>query len=1174
MLISGNDCECVGPVGKVSVAFHLTAEGMVSADGGKRLDMRYTCEVGATYLTGVQALIRVVLDRARLDRTHGKRTAAYVSGYEGSPLAGLDLELGRLRALLDELAIHHVPGLNEELAATAVSGTQVARTVADLRPDGVCGYWYGKAPGLDRASDAFRHAVMIGTDPGGGAVAFVGDDPAAKSSSVPCSSEMALAELTIPTLVPADPAEILDLGRHAVELSRASGLWTALRVATVVADGASTVALDTGWRAPDLTASGLNPYTHHPTAQLLGANLAGLERSLHEHRLPIAVEYLCRSGINRIEGAAAARVGIVAAGPTYLVMRQALSLLGFDDATLEARGIRLLKLGAVYPLEPAGLTDFANGLRRILVVEDKRAFLEPAIKAALYGRPDAPGIDGKHDSCGRALLSPLGELDVAAVAEALTRWLPAVGIEVVAEFTPRRPRQLLPIAGSGPRTPFFCSGCPHNTSTEVAPGTLVGAGIGCHTMLLVMPGSERAGEITGIAQMGGEGGHWLGMAPFVEQTHLVQNIGDGTFAHSGSLAIRAAVAANASITFKLLRNSAVAMTGGQQPVGELSLRQVVALLRAEGVRRVVVTTDDVTAVRKQLGRGVDVRSRDDLVAVQTELAAVKGVTVLIHEQECAAELRRKRKRGKAPKPRVRAFINQRVCEGCGDCGATSNCLSVQPVNTDFGRKTEINQSSCNLDFSCLDGDCPSFLTVTPRERPPVSIPTIELPPEPRRPVQDSFHLRITGIGGTGVTTVAQIVANAASMEGSHVRALDQTGLAQKGGPVVSDVVITSREAPRGPRLGPRECDLYLGGDILVAANPDNLTVCDPHRTKAVVSSAEVPTGQMVIDTAAVFPDQSHTRAALVESTADAAFVDCLGPAREHLGDEQYANVVLLGVAYQRGWLPVGGAAIESAIRLNGAAADANIAAFRLGRRLAHSERNVPRSNPEPEELSALIGRLSDELRAYQNDRYARRFTDVVRSVLAREAEINSGTQLTECVARNLFKLMAYKDEYEVARLSIDPALTAAVRAEFGEGAAFAWRLHPPILRALGMKRKISLGHWFRPVFTILAALRILRGTRLDVFGWTEVRRMERRLISEYIAAIDEVQSALSAHNHAVAIELAGLPDLVRGYEHVKSRNVEIYRTRLASLIERYREASEGAVSTAAGRPAPLDVSAK
>ena len=1129
------------------------------------LDERYRREDGMIFLTGIQALVRMLLDRARHDERAGLRTAAYVSGYEGSPLAGYDLELARQAALLREHRVTHQPGVNEELAATAVSGSQlVGRAgepggVGDAIYDGVTGVWYGKAPGLDRATDALRHANLIGASPTGGAVALVGDDPAAKSSTVPCSSELALADLGLPTFYPADAAEVLTHGLHAVELSRASGLWSAIKVGTAVADGAATAELSgLDWRAPDMAAlpGGLVAYRHRPSARLLGPALAELERGQQVTRLPIALEYIRRSGLNTISGAGPgrARIGLVAAGKTYLDLRQALDTLGLAD--LEAHGIRTLKLGVIFPLEPSVVAEFADGLDEIVVVEDKRPFIEDAVKSVLYGRPGAPAVHGKRGRDGSALLPSYGELDADAVAGALARHLEPLGVPVARPTTAAagRERALLPLAS---RTPYFCSGCPHNSSTKVAPGTLVGGGIGCHAMVLLMP-EEQVGSVTGLSQMGGEGAQWIGLAPFVAQQHFVQNIGDGTFTHSGSLAIRAAVAAGVNITFKLLRNSAVAMTGGQQAMGELPIDRLLALLAAEGVGKVVVTSDDPARLRRQLGHGADVRHRDELLDVQRELAAIEGVTVLVHDQECAAEKRRKRRRGKAAAPATRVFINERVCEGCGDCGAKSNCLSVQPVATEFGRKTAINQSSCNLDFSCLAGDCPSFLSITPAA--PVraragQVEPVDAPAEPAALFDaDGFALRITGVGGTGVVTIAQILATAAAAEGRQVRTLDQTGLAQKGGAVVSDLKLGTGPFEHAAKLADGECDLYLGCDSLVATDGGNLRVADAGRTVAVVSTTEVPTGQMVVNTSARFPAQSQVMSAVEGSVATARFLDAAGLARELFDDEQYANMILVGVAYQAGALPIGAEAIEHAIRLNGVAVEANIAAFRRGRLSvsgpapAQPRAEEPRPADGEQSLGQLLAVRVPELTAYQDAAYADRYRDLVELVRAREADVCDGDLLARTVAANLFKLAAYKDEYEVARLSLDPVLISRIEEQFGRGARYAYRLHPPVLRALGMRRKISLGPWFRPAFATLVAMRRLRGTALDPFGRTEVRREERALLAEYRDVVTRLAENLTAGNLDRAVEIASLPDLVRGYEDIKLRNVAAYRARLAELL--------------------------
>ena len=1131
------------------------------------LDDRYQRQDGTIYLTGIQALVRMLLDRARHDRAAGRATATYVSGYEGSPLGGYDLELARHPRMLAEYGIVHRPGLNEELAATSVSGSQLAGKVGSAKYDGVVGVWYGKAPGLDRATDALRHAHMIGTSPTGGAVALVGDDPAAKSSTLPCSSELALAGLGMPTFYPADAAEVLLHGLHAVELSRASGLWSAMKVVTAMADGASTAQVTGSWQAPDLAdlPGGLRAYGHQPRARLLGEELAELERSQVLTRLPVATEYIRRSGLNVISGARTARIGLVAAGKTYLDVRQALGALGLGEADLEARGIRLLKLGVIYPLEPAVVTEFAAGLDEIIVVEDKRAFLEDAVKSVLYGQANAPAVYGKRSRGGVPLFAASGELDADSVADGLARHLQPTGIPMVSR--PPRERIMLPLAQ---RMPYFCSGCPHNSSTKVAPGTLVGGGIGCHAMVAFMP-QEQVGEVTGLCQMGGEGAQWIGIAPFVTQRHLVQNLGDGTFAHSGSLAIRAAVASGENITFKLLRNSAVAMTGGQRAVGELPLDRLLALLAAEGVRKTVVTTDDPARTRREAGRQADIRHRDDLLDVQRELAAVEGVTVLVHDQECAAEKRRKRRRGKAAAPAQRAFINERVCEGCGDCGHASNCLSVQPAATEFGRKTKIHQSSCNLDYSCLNGDCPSFLTVTPAASGAASgnpvarkpQPAVELAEPERLFSPDGFTMRITGVGGTGVVTIAQILGTAFAADGHEVRSLDQTGLAQKGGAVVSDLTVSSGPSERSAKLGYGECDLYLGCDSLVATDGAQLRAAGKDRTVAVVSTTEVPTGQMITDVSQSFPATGRVMAAIEEKVRSARFLDAAALALDQFGDEQYANMILVGAAYQAGALPASAEAIEHAVRLNGVAVEKNLAAFRAGRAAASSAPATspavipPRapaetdSGPGERSLADVLALRVAELTAFQDKACADDYAGFVERVRAREAAVTGTDTLATTVAQYLYKLTAYKDEYEVARLSLDPALDEAVRAQFGEGARYSYRLHPPVLRALGLKHKVSLGPWFRPAFATLVAMRRLRGTALDPFGHTEVRRTERALITQYREVIESLLAGLTHDKHALATEIAALPDMIRGYEHIKLASVRAYRERLAELRAEY-----------------------
>jgi indolepyruvate ferredoxin oxidoreductase len=1128
------------------------------------IEDRYTAVDAPVFLTGIQAIVRLILEQHRLDRTHGRRTAGFVSGYEGSPLGGLDIELARRRGLLDALDIMHRPGLNEELAATAVAGTQLVPSRPDARYEGVTGYWYGKAPGLDRATDAVRHANFGGTHPLGGALALVGDDPMSKSSTVASASEQALAELAIPTVYPADPQDIVDLGLHAIALSRASGLWSAMKIVTNVADGAASVRVG-GVRPepviPELT-EGFQAFRHVPTAKLGGPGAVDAERTAYGIRMDVVREYARLNGLNVLQRHGAGdRIGIVASGKTYLDVCQALQRLGLDAAARERYGIRLLKLGLLFPVEPTIVDELAEGLEEIIVVEEKRAFVETALKEQLYGRAHAPAILGKRDADGSVLVPGDGELDPDLVAQALARRL--ARLEGLGEISARLVDAAQPVTittgGSLPiaRTPYFCSGCPHNRSTRVPDGSVVGAGIGCHAMVMMME-PERVGDVVGYTQMGGEGAQWIGLAPFVETGHFLQNIGDGTFHHSGSLALRAAVAAGSHVTYKLLYNSAVAMTGGQQAVGALAVPELTHLLRAEGVTRVIVTTEDPKRYRgARLASETEVWHRDRLDEAQRTLAQSAGVTVLIHDQQCATEKRRQRKRNPPSTPETRVVINERVCEGCGDCGAKSNCLSVEPVETEYGRKTRIHQASCNTDYSCLDGDCPAFVTVKPGRkrkaaRTAAASEATDLPePVPCVPVEE-FTVRITGIGGTGIVTMAQILANAAHLTGLHVRMLDQTGLSQKAGPVVSDIKVSRRPLARANKLGGGECDLYLGCDLLVAADPKHLAVADSARTVVVASTGRVPTGRMIIDTGTGFPDlvDLTSRIDAVSRPKTGGQIDARALSQAAFGGDQYANVLLLGAAYQAGAVPLPADALEEAIRLNGVAVEENLRAFAVGRRAMidapASSKEAP-ATPE-RELDRLLRDRSADLVTYQDAAYAASYVWLVEQARGAEHDRTPGRDgLAVAVARNLYKLMAYKDEYEVARLSLDPMLRADIQAQFGADATYAWRLHPPILRKLGMRRKIALGRGATPLLAALRAGRRLRGTRLDPFGLTKARRVERRLAVEYRAVVKELIEGLHSENHALAVEIASLPDMVRGYENVKLANVARYDDRLSTL---------------------------
>jgi indolepyruvate ferredoxin oxidoreductase len=1163
---------------------------MAGQDPQFSLSDRYLIENGTIYLNGLQAMVRLPLDVARRDRRAGRQTASLITGYEGSPLAGYDLELARWQGLLTDQQIVFRPALNEELAANAVMGSQLASASSRRTNDGVVGYWYGKAPGRDRATDALRHGNLGGAHPDGGALVFVGDDSVAKSSTVPSSSEMALAELGLPVLSPSNPQDVLDLGVHGVEMSRFSGLWVGMKIATNVADGGATthVAIDrvTPVRPDDHI--GGRRYEHEVSAQFLQPTLARLEHSLLNERLDLARRYSVANGLNPVTGAGSgARVGIIVSGMSYLDVKQALGELGLDDADLDRLGVRILKLGMVYPLDRGEIRSFAEGLAEIIVVEEKRSFIEAGVKEILYRQPGAPAVSGKKTPQDEPLLRADADLTPEIIAAALGQRLSLhMELPVLVE-TPVATRPPLP----SPlpllqRTAYFCSGCPHSRSTRTPETSLVGGGIGCHTMVISMPRS-RTGTLIGFAQMGGEGASWLGMEPFVADEHLIQNLGDGTFHHSGSLAIRAAVAAKSHITYRLLYNSAVAMTGGQTPVGVMTVPKIADVLLAEGVQRIAITTEDPRRYRKvSLPSGVRVYHRDDAEKVQRELAKVPGVTVLIHDQECATELRRKRKRGILPEPPERAYINQRVCEGCGDCGQKSNCLSVEPVATEYGRKTRIHQSSCNKDYSCLQGDCPSFISVVPapsaKAAPRPVVPSISgaiLPLPLPGSERNDFNIRLTGIGGTGVVTTAQIIAMAAVAGGRFVQSLDQTGLSQKGGAVVSDVRICTMPVEQANKVGAGQADLYLGCDLLVAAQPTNLSAASPIRTIAVVSTSQTPTGSMITDPSITYPntiDTEHQISAMTIAERS-TYVDARQLSLDLFDDDHYANILLVGIAVQSGALPLDPALLERAITLNGVAVDRNIQAFRRGRQwvadpeAVHGEiasiqappvlpvvhpksadiAEAVRANPDSELATLVLARTND-LIGYQNAAYATRYAAAIEQVRAAEAAIDpDSTRLARAVAQYLHKVMAYKDEYEVARLSVDPLLAADLQAQFGPGYRINYQLQPPILRAFGLKRKINVNGAFQPVFELLYAMRWLRRTPLDPFRHAKVRRTERRLIREYRSTIEAVLRDLTAANLDSAIAIAELPDMIRGYEDIKLESVTRYRVARAELLEEF-----------------------
>ncbi|MEU8200909.1 indolepyruvate ferredoxin oxidoreductase family protein [Streptosporangium sp. NPDC049046] len=1149
-------------------------------------DDRYLLDESQVFMTGTQALVRVILDQMRADRAAGLRTGAMVSGYPGSPLGGFDQELARSHRHAEPLGVVHRPGQNEELGATAVWGSQLVPALPRPRTSGVLGVWYGKAPGVDRAADAFRHGNFVGAHPEGGLIALCGDDPTCKSSTLPSATEGTLATLGMPIVHPGSVQELLDLGRHAIAASRASGLWVAVKAVSNVVDATGTV--DVGRDrvvpvTPVVEYEG-RPYRHVPDATLLTPWSLEMERTLVGPRLDLARAYARENGLNRVTADPRdAWLGIVASGTAYHDVREGFRKLG---VTPEEAGVRLLKIGMLWPLDPEIVRTFARGLSEILVVEEKAPLLETSIKDILYGTADAPRVLGKLDENGARLIPPHGAVDADLAAKAVAFRLRRRGLTDLGERVAKglsvisRPAPLTLLAPK--RTPFFCSGCPHNRSTAVPDDAPVGAGIGCHTMVVL--NREGKGTLTGLTQMGGEGAQWIGQAPFTDTPHIFQNLGDGTFHHSGSLAVRAAVGAGVNITYKLLYNSAVAMTGGQTITPALSVPDLTRWLEAEGVRRIVVTTDEPERYRGVRLAGIaEVRDRTALEDAQRELAAIPGVTVLVHDQQCAAEKRRLRKKGDLPDPVRRVAINQRVCEGCGDCGQKSECLSVLPVETEFGRKTEIHQSSCNKDYSCVEGDCPSFLTVLPATRKAASRGRASVPAPPDMPLPEArtgdASIRLVGIGGTGVVSVAQILGTAAMLDGRRSRGLDQTGLAQKGGTVVSDILIFDGDGERSARGGAASVDAYLALDLIGATDPAHLAAADRDRTVAVVSTSLVPTGSMVLDPSTHLTDPGSPIAALESRTRRElnVYLDAEELAQALFGDHMPANTIIVGAAWQRGLIPLGLESVERAIRAGGGrAAERTVAAFHWGRAVVAAPEAVAAvtrpavpAAPLPDRSAAqLVDAVAEpggelhriltvrvpDLVAYQNARYAAGYVDAVRAVLAREREVfPDGTAVTEAYARQLHRLMAYKDEYEVARLHLDPAERARIAAEFGEGAKVSYNLHPPFLRALGMRRKLRLGPWFDPAFRLLYGMRVLRGTRLDPFGLGGVRATERELVAEYTRDVHRALDHLRPATEERVRELAELPAMVRGYEHVKLRNVAAYRERVTALLDDLRE---------------------
>ncbi len=1136
------------------------------------LDDKYTKERGRVFLTGIQALVRLPMLQRQRDLAAGHDTAGYVTGYRGSPLGGLDQQMAAAKRFLDRHHIVFQPGVNEDLAATALWGTQQAELHGEGRYDGVFGMWYGKGPGVDRTGDVFKHGNLAGTSRLGGVLALMGDDHTCESSTTAHQSEFALVDAQIPVLNPAGVAEILEFGLLGFGLSRYSGCWVGLKCVHDTVNTAASIELDMGRiqiAVPEfqLPPGGLNIRLPDPP-------LAQEER-LHRFKLEAVRAFAATNRFDRlIFEAKAARLGIVSTGKSYLDLRQALGELGIDQALAERLGLRVLKLGLVWPLEREALLAFADGLEQIVVVEEKRSLIESQLKELLYGRANAPVIVGKRDEEDRPLFPAHGALTSNQIAEALAHRILRLdrNDQVATQLERLQQRQNAEKGPAAPllRTPYFCAGCPHNTSTRVPDGSIAKAGIGCHYMAQWM---ERS--TIGYTQMGGEGANWVGEAPFSKRPHVFQNIGDGTYYHSGLLAIRAAIAAGVNITFKVLYNDAVAMTGGQSVDGPLSVPQITREVAAEGAVQVVVVTDDPDKYPLNAGfaPGTTIRHRDELDAVQRELREIEGTTVLVYDQTCAAEKRRRRKRGQMDDPPARVVINELVCEGCGDCGQASNCVAIVPAETEFGRKRQIDQSACNKDYSCLKGFCPSFVTVegaSLRQGQPASggADGLDALPEPELPaLTGGYGIVIGGVGGTGVVTIGALLGMAAHLEGKGAAVLDMTGLAQKGGAVMSHLRIAPTPAAiQTVRIAPGGARLLLGCDLVVAGGEEALAALAPEQSHAVVNTHRMMTGDFTRHADLDFPAAALERRIRAVAGERADFVEATRLASALLGDAIAANLFMVGFAYQKGLLPVSAAAIERAIELNRVAAAMNRAAFRWGRRAALDPAAValaaapvaPPDRARPAaSLDEAIARRVAFLTDYQDQAYARRYRALVERVRGVEAARTPGrSELVQAVARYYFKLLAYKDEYEVARLYSNGDFQAQLRAQFEGRPKLKIHLAPPLFAArdpaTGELQKRAYGPWMLTAMRWLARLKRLRGTAFDPFGYSADRQIERALIGAYEQVLGELLSGLSLDNHELAVEIAGIPEQIRGYGHVKARHLRTAKAREAELLAAFR----------------------
>lgn len=1145
---------------------------MTTAIRSVSLSDKYSQQDGKVFLTGIQALVRLPLDQAEMDRRNGLRTGGFVSGYRGSPLGGYDQQMERNATLLQDRNIHFQPGVNEELGATAVWGSQkLDSTGANDDFDGIFGIWYGKAPGVDRASDVLKQANASGTARYGGVLAVAGDDALAKSSILPAQSDFALMNCEIPVLNPADIQEVLDYGLHGIALSRYSGLWCGLIALADTMDASSVISVDPErlkFVFPDDKDPRRLETLNRP---LLLKNRMDNERLVRTVSLPAAHVYVRANRLDRVVfGAEKPRYGLVTTGKAYRDLCQALDLLGIDEARAKAMGLAIYKVAMPWPMEPIGLSEFARGLDRVMVVEHKRGVMEPQIKDRMFHWPEGerPKVWGKTTPDGLPFLRDILELTPLDMLHGLVGFLPELASDrSIRDRIAGMERQVSwaqANASDAMRSPYFCSGCPHSTSTKTPEGARAMPGIGCHAMTEI---NDRTTE--GQVAMGGEGALWAGQVHFSRDKHVFANLGDGTYYHSGLLAIRQAISAKLPITYKLLFNDAVAMTGGQDHDGPLTVPQITRQLEGEGVGRIVVVSErpELYADGVGIAPGVAIEPRDNLMRVQKELAAYPGVSVIVYDQTCAAEKRRRRKKGLYEDPGKRLMINKRVCDDCGDCSVQSNCLSIEPAETPFGRKRTINQSSCNLDFSCVKGFCPSFVWVEGGKIRKQATADLDLEalanalpqPDLHRPLE-TVNVLFAGIGGMGVTTAGSVLAMAAHLEGLNASTLDMTGLAQKGGPVTSHVRFAPRgRAIEGPRVPTGGLDLLLASDLLVANTAEALSLVDKTRTLVVGNTEIAPTAEFAMRQTLSFEAEKLKRT-LAAATQDLVAFNAAKIGERLLGDAIFANMILIGAAWQRGALPFGADVLENAIRLNGAAVDKNIQAFRAGRVLGNDPTAFDSLFATPKKRDELplderIAFLADELTAYQDAAYAKRFLAAVDRIRAADQSFGSGgMRLTRNVAENLYKLMAYKDEYEVARLYSAPDFIDDLTAQFEDVKKVKVMLAPPMLSpidpATGRPKKRAFGPWVFSAFKMLTKMKRLRGTRFDPFGYTAERKGERAMIAAFEADLELIVDSLGAVQYGLLAELARVPDMVRGYGPVKDANVEKAEARRASLLQR------------------------